>query len=101
MLHTDYQIQLQSPLGMKKGTASVQLQDGQIILELLGDKNTFCGNISLEYTFQMTGTLKTAVRELPGTLQGTISQQGLQAVFHTEQGDFPIIGCPAEDFTQA
>lgn len=94
MANQVYQIQLHSPMGIKRGLATVQLQEGQIMLDLLGGENSFSGSIVPEYAFQMTGTLKTAVRELPGVLQGVLSQGGLQAVLHTEQGDFPIEGVP-------
>lgn len=87
-----YKIQMQSPMGAKKGLAQVSPQNGRIVLELLGGENLFSGSIIPEYAFQMDGTLKTAVSELPGHLRGTLSEAGLQAVLHTENGDFPISG---------
>ena len=95
MPDTIYQIQMQSPMGVKRGSAQVCLQDGRIVLELLGGENLFRGGFVPEYAFQMDGTLRTAVSELPGRLQGTVSEKGLRAVFHTEQGDFPIEGVPS------
>ena len=87
-----YEIQMQSPMGVKRGLAQVCLWDGSMTLKLLGGENQFSGSIVPEYAFQMTGTLKTAVSALPGRLQGTLSEEGLRAVLHTETGDFPIIG---------
>ena len=85
-----YRIRMQSPMGVKKGTAEIHLQDGRIILELLGGENLFTGSFIPEYAFQMTGVLRTAVSEVPGVLKGTLSEAGLRAVLHTEKGDFPI-----------
>ena len=95
MSDTIYQIQMQSPMGVKRGAARVCLEDGSVVLELLGGENLFRGNFVPEYAFQMDGTLRTAVSELPGRLQGTVSESGLRAVFLTEQGDFPIEGVPS------
>lgn len=92
MTDTHYQICMQSPMGVKKGHAQVCFQEGRIVLELLGGENLFSGSFVPEYAFQMFGTLKTAVSELPGRLQGTVSEQGLRAVLHTDSGDFPIEG---------
>ena len=86
-----YRIRVQSPMGVKKGTAEIHLQDGRIILELLGGENLFTGSFIPKYAFQMTG-LRTAVSEVPGVLKGTLSEAGLRAVLHTEKGDFPIEG---------
>lgn len=87
-----YRIQLQSPMGVKRGQATVRLQEGNIVLELLGGENPFSGSIVPEYAFQMTGTLKTALRELPGVLRGTLTGDELRGVLRTEQGEFPIHG---------
>lgn len=87
-----YQIQLKSPMGVKKGLAEVCIQDGRIVLDLLGGENLFRGNFVPVYAFQMDGSLKTAVRNLSGQLCGTVSESGLRAVFHTEKGDFPMEG---------
>ena len=92
MANTVYNIQMQSPMGVKRGLALVCLRDGRIVLELLGGENLFSGSFVPEYAFQMTGTLKTAVSELPSRLKGTLSEHGLQAVLHTQSGDFPIEG---------
>ena len=97
MTDTRYQIQMQSPMGVKKGHAQILFQEGRIVLELLGGENLFSGTLVPEYAFEMTGSLQTAVRQLPGRLQGTVSAQGLRAVFRTDSGDFPIEGVLSPD----
>ncbi len=89
-----YQIQLKSPMGPKRGRATIRPGEGQIVLELLGGENAFHGSFAQAYTFEMNGTLRTAVRDLPGVLRGELSAEHLSAVFSTEQGDFPIQGVP-------
>lgn len=91
-----YQIRMQSQLGVKRGLASVSPEEGRIVLELLGGENPFSGSFAREYAFRASGTLHTAVSDLPASLEGTLSDTGLRAVLHTEKGDFPIEGIPQE-----
>lgn len=91
-----YQIRMQSQLGVKRGLASVSPEEGRIVLELLGGENPFSGSFAREYVFRASGTLHTAVSDLPASLEGTLSDTRLQAVLHTEKGDFPIEGIPQE-----
>ena len=95
-----YRIQLHSPMGVKEGRARVLPGDGRIQLDLLGAENTFSGSFAVEYTFEASGTLKTAVSEMSGSLQGSLTASGLRAVFHTDQGDFPLEGVPEEPSAQ-
>lgn len=89
-----YQIRMRSPMGDKKGVAEVRRQDGSIVLRLLGGDNPFSGRFVPEYAFQMSGTLKTPLSELPASLRGSVTEDGLRAVLETEQGSFPIEGAP-------
>ncbi len=92
-----YRIQMQSPMGIKKGLAKVQRQDNHIVLELLGGENLFDGEFVQECDFQMNGSLQTAMHTLPARLSGSVSDSRLCAVLHTEQGSFPIEGTLEED----
>ena len=92
MSESIYKIQMKTPMGIKKGAAEVCLRDRHMVLELLGSENQFTGSFVPEYAFRMDGILRTAVRELPGRLQGVLWEDGFRAVLHTEQGDFPIEG---------
>ena len=87
-----YHIQMKSAMGVKQGKAEVQLQNGQVKLDLLGCEDLFSGEFTPGYLFEATGSLKTALCELPGTLRGFLTENRLQAVFHSEQGDFPMEG---------
>ena len=87
-----YHIQMKSAMGVKQGKAEVQLQSGQVRLELLGCEDLFSGEFTPGYLFEATGSLKTALRELPGILRGCLTEDRFQAVFHSEQGDFPMEG---------
>lgn len=97
MQEKTYRIRLNSPMGVKQGSARVRLQEGRIVLELLGGQNQFRGDFVPEYSFQMSGTLQTAVSELAACLRSTLSETGLRAVLHTESGDFLMEGVPEED----
>lgn len=97
-----YQIQMKSPMGVKKGLAKIQQQENQMILELLGSENQFDGGFSQKapfpgYVFQMSGFLKTALNVLPASLFGILSENRIQALLCTKQGDFPIKGILLED----
>ncbi len=92
-----YRIQMQSSMGIKKGLAKVRRQDNHIVLELLGGENLFDGEFTQEYAFQMNGSLQTAMYTLPARLSGSVSNNHLCAVLHTEQGSFPIEGTLEED----
>ncbi len=92
-----YRIQMQSSMGIKKGLAKVQRRDNQIVLELLGGENLFDGEFVQEHAFQMNGSLQTAMHTLPARLSGSVSDDRLCAVLHTEQGSFPIEGTLEED----
>ncbi len=87
-----YHIQLKSAMGVKQGKAGIQIQSGQVKLDLLGSENLFSGEFTPGYLFEVTGSLKTALWELPGTLRGILTENQFHAAFHSEQGDFPVEG---------
>ena len=87
-----YQVTMNSPMGEKKGVVEVQPETGCIVLNILGGTNLFCGGFAPQYVFETTGTLKTALSDLPASLQGNISGERLTAVLHTEKGDFSMEG---------
>lgn len=87
-----YQIQMRSAMGIKQGTAEISMNRDRITLSVLGGENQFLGEFIPEYAFQMTGTLKTALHDLPATLQGVLSECQFSALLMTEKGDFPISG---------
>jgi len=87
-----YQIQLRSPMGIKRGAARVFPRDGRITLTVLGGDNLFSGEFTSQNEFQMSGTLKTALYDLPASLRGRLSEGAFHAVLTTEKGAFPIEG---------
>jgi len=79
-------------MGIKRGAAKVFPQDGRITLTVLGGDNLFSGEFISQNEFQMAGTLKTALYDLPASLGGRLSEGTFHAVLTTEQGAFPIEG---------
>lgn len=91
-----YEIRLHSPMGIKQGQAIIRPKEGRMVLDILGGENLFRGNFTLEYGFELAGTLKTAARDISGVLRGSVSDKIVQAVFHTEEQDFLIEGVARE-----
>lgn len=87
-----YQVTMNSPMGEKKGVVEIQPETGCIVLNIMGGVNLFYGGFAPQYTFETTGTLKTALSDLPASLQGSVSGEHLTAVLHTEKGDFSMEG---------
>lgn len=92
MPHQIYNVQVKSPMGIKEGRAKILLEEGRIVLELLGSENLFDGSFVSEYVFQTEGTLTTALNTFPATLLGSFSGDTFRAVLRTEQGSFPMKG---------
>lgn len=87
-----YQVTMMSPMGEKRGMAEIQPEKGHIVLNILGGDNLFYGDFVPNYVFLTTGTLKTALDNLPASLQGSVSGERLTAILHTETGDFSMEG---------
>lgn len=100
MANQVYQIQLKSPMGIKKGLAEIDPEKGCISLNLLSGTNLFNGEFALWYGFQMQGTLKTPLHQMAASLQGSIVNNHLQAVLSTEAGSFPIEGICKEEISR-
>jgi len=92
-----YQIQMRSPMGIKRGAARVFFRDGRITLAILGNDSLFHGEFTSQHEFSMTGTLKTALDALPASLRGRLSEKLFCAALLTEKGTFPIKGTRLED----
>jgi len=84
-------------MGIKRGAAKVFPLDGRITLTVLGGDNLFSGEFTSQNEFQMSGTLKTALYDLPASLRGRLSEGKFQAVLTTEKGAFLIEGKRLED----
>lgn len=94
MEHSIYEIRLQTPMGTKRGRASISREAGHIMaeLELFGRCHRFtgCGDC-------LEGTLHTALGSVPCVLRGCFSPEGVEAVLQMETHSFPLTGVPSGD----
>ncbi len=89
-----YEIQLEVPLGIRKGNMSLHINNEQISgeLEVLGNKETFEGNITNDGVISITGTLVSIVRNIPYKGIGKIQENTLQMLLCVSDGSYKLTG---------
>lgn len=89
-----YEIQLDVPLGMRKGNMSLHISNGQVSgeLEALGNKESFTGSITNDGVISITGKLVSIVRNIPYKGIGKIQENALQMLLCVQDGSYKLTG---------
>ncbi|MGM1046999.1 MAG: hypothetical protein ACQEXX_12745 [Bacillota bacterium] len=89
-----YNITMQTPMGMEKGTITFT-QDGDALggsLNILRGSNAFSGGNIKGNEFIFSGEIKKLITKIPYTAKGTIDGDNLTAVADTKYGKLAIKG---------
>lgn len=89
-----YNIVMKTPLGLRYGTLSACLADGQINgnINILGHSEPFHGVIDGDGNCKIRGRLITLVRTVPYTAVGRVSRDAIDLLLEEERNRFEITG---------
>ena len=89
-----YEIQLEVPLGMRKGTMRLQILNDQVSgeLDVLGNREFFEGSITADGVISITGILVSVVRNIPYKGIGNIQKNTLQMLLCVQDGSYKLTG---------
>lgn len=89
-----YEIQLDVPLGIRKGTMSLNINDNEVSgeLEVLGNKETFEGSITDDGIISITGMLVSLVRHIPYKGIGNIQSNTLKMLLCVQDDSYKLTG---------
>ena len=95
MSEKSYRIRLNVPLGIRIGTMSLHEADGNVTgrLNVMNEKNGFCGALSKEGQLTVTGVIRTLISTVHYTATGTICGRNIFLNLKTDSGAcFPLFG---------
>lgn len=94
MSETYYQIEMQTPIGIKRGTMRVQTAQNEIsgLLELLNHSEPFYGSIDMEGYCKFAGHIVTLMRKIEYVAFGKISSESICLSLQEERGTYQITG---------
>lgn len=88
-----YEIEMTVPLGIRKGTMTFEETCGNVngTMEILGNTTTFSGKME-NHRFEISGTLKTKIREIAYTGQGRMEGALIWIQLKNEKGMYEVTG---------
>jgi hypothetical protein len=89
-----FEIQLEVPLGIRKGNMLLHINNDQVSgeLEVLGNKEIFEGSITNDDVISIIGTLVSIVRNIPYKGIGKIQENTLQMLLCVQDGSYKLTG---------
>lgn len=88
-----YEIEMTVPLGVRKGTMTFEETHGNVngTIDILGSTTTFSGKME-DCRFEISGTLKTKIREIAYTGQGNMEGALIWIQLKNEKGMYKVTG---------
>ena len=89
-----YEIELEVPLGIRKGIMSVSIKENQVSgeLEVLGNKEVFDGVILEDGVICIKGTLVSLVRNIPYKGIGSMEKNSLKMLLCVQDDSYKVTG---------
>lgn len=89
-----YEIQLDVPLGIRKGNMTIHIMEEHVSgeLDVLGNKEVFEGNITKNGEICINGTLVSLVRRMPYKGIGNIQENEIQMVLSVGNDSYKLTG---------
>lgn len=89
-----YEIELEVPLGIRKGIMSISIKENHVCgeLEALGNKELFQGTISDDGVICITGTLVSLVHNIPYKGIGNMEENSLQMLLCVQDDSYKVTG---------
>lgn len=89
-----YNISMVTPLGTRKGTMEVEIENGTVngCLTIFSNRNQFKGKIDDNNHCELTGRFKTLVKEHLYTAQGCITSEELFLKLHANGREYSLTG---------
>lgn len=89
-----YAIEMQTPLGIKRGSMRVRIDRNDIsgFLDLMNHSEPFCGKISEEGCCEFTGRMITLMRTIEYRASGKLDQDQISLEVYGERNVFWITG---------
>lgn len=94
MLCNSYEITMQTRIGPRYGTMSVQCNEGEIngFLDLLEQHNFFSGSVDEQGVCQISGQLKTLMRTIFYSATGKITNDFVSLRLQAKNEEFKVTG---------
>lgn len=95
-----YEIEMQTPLGIKRGTLKIYIEQDKIsgFLDVMNHSEPFAGSIDGEGYCEFTGRMITLMRTIEYKASGKLDEDGLSLALYGERNTFQVIGtaCPGK-----
>ncbi len=94
MWNSNYNVVMKTPIGPRRGTMEVFVDQGKVdgILDLLKQTNPFSGSIDDDGACQITGQLKTLIRTVSYCAAGQITKEAVRLVMEDGSKTFELTG---------
>lgn len=100
MTGTLYAIEMQTPLGIKRGTIKVKIEQNEIsgFLDVMNHSEPFRGSIDANGDCEFTGHIITLMRTIEYTASGKMDEDRVSLLIQGERNVFQVTGtaCPCE-----
>lgn len=97
-----YDTVMQTPLGEKKGTIHLNINNGRVsgCLNILGKENVFIGETSIDGKCNLSGSIVTIVSTFEYTAQGSINKETINLTLYGRQDVFSISGTASKNLKE-